>query len=171
MTDKASPLVRLCSKKKYKKWNCHWHWTKLFVRTRVGTLGVPNCSSNICTSGWRLQPTVPVMKPTAPWEFVGVFGAPCAHHATKSVFWRTVLNDGRHILPSSLNRWTHASVAKRCPEQLSPNLEWWCPPHTAAPRLDACFPDRGAQTLLWLLHCPDLGLQFQYPLRAPGYIA
>ena len=102
------------------------------------------------------------------WCLWSSMRAPCNQ---VSVFWRTVLNDGRHIMPSSLNRWTHASVAKRCPQQLSPNLEWWCPPHSAAPRLDACFPDSGAQTLLWLLHCPDLGLQFQCPLRAPGYIA
>ena len=32
------------------------------------------------------------------------------------------------------------TIAKRCPEQRSPNLEWRCPPHSAAPRLDACFP-------------------------------
>ena len=64
-------------------WCRHRHLTKLFVREGLDTSGVPNCSSNICTSGWRLQPAVSVMTPTTPWGFVGVFGAPCAHHATK----------------------------------------------------------------------------------------
>ena len=35
-------------------WCRHRHLTKLFVREGFDTLGVPNCSSNICTSGWRL---------------------------------------------------------------------------------------------------------------------
>ena len=98
------------------------------------------------------------------WCLWNSMRAPCNQ---VSVFWRTVLNDRRHTMPSSLNRWIHAYVTKRCPEQLSPNLEWWCPPHSAAPRLDASFPDSGAQAPLRLL----LGLQCQYPLRTPGYIA
>ena len=31
--------------------------------------------------------------------------------------------------------------------------------------------DSGTQAPVRLLHCPDLGLQLQYPLRTPGYIA
>ena len=42
------------------------------------------------------------------------------------------------------------TVARRCPELRSPNLEWRCPPHSAAPRLYACFPGM-VVSLLWFL--------------------
>ena len=150
-------------------WCRHRHLTKLFVREGLDTLGVPNCSSNICTSGWRLQPTVSVMTHTTPWGFVGVFGAPCAHHVPSvclledcSERWATYFN--------VFSQQGTCTVAKRCPELRSPNLEWRCPPHSAAPRRYACFTGL-VVSLPWLLPCSDLGLQFQYPSRAPGYIA
>ena len=48
----------------------HAHWRNrqhqhlcALVRERLDTLGGPNCSSNIGTSGWRLQSAVTVMVP------------------------------------------------------------------------------------------------------------
>ena len=150
-------------------WCLHWHLTKLFVREGLYTLGGPNCSSNICTSGWRLQPAVSVMMPITPWGFVGGCGAPCAHHATKclssgGLFW--TMSDISNVFFQQ----GPCTVARRYPELRSPNLEWRCPPHSAVPRLYACFPGM-VVSLLWFLPRSELGLQFQYPSRAPGYIA
>ena len=146
-----------------------WHSTKLFVREELDTLGGPNCSSNICTSGWRLHSAVAAMVPTTPWGHVGGCGVPCAHHATKclssgGLFWtmgamfNVIFQQG-------------SCTATRCyPKMRSPNLEWRCPTRSAVPRLSACFPIM-VVALLWLLPRSELGLQCQYPSRAPWYSA
>ena len=139
----------------------------LVVREGLGTLGGPNCSSNICTSGWRLQSAVAAMVPTVPWGLVGGCGAPCAHHATKclssgGLFWtmdamfNVIFQQGSCTATSGLPIWNGDVLLAQQGQGCTPAfLEWqWL---SSIPRLDSgysvsvCHPYFPADQGNWLL--------------------